>query len=250
MDHSKPAFDVNNEAYISLTPVDCINAMFSHTDGEGRLRLPAWPNDTDDINEETTAWLDCLMTWDDKDRNNVIAAYEELFAALRAIADVSDRLGDTREENEGILSGELLDVWDTYIRPFNLGDIDFDTVMDIEERMDAARLAADLAGLFEDVTSENGEEIFWSGEEESGVTSEEEALYDQYVAAVRSDAERRLDRALAAYDVIIRAKRVRKLMSLHAPDIILNSEAKLLAQALAVNAFAESAELVSDAERK
>ena len=51
MDHPKPAFDVNDEAYIILTPVGCINAMFSHTDGEGRLRLPAWPNDTDDINE-------------------------------------------------------------------------------------------------------------------------------------------------------------------------------------------------------
>ena len=248
MDHPKPAFDVNDEAYISLTPVGCINAMFSHTDGEGRLRIPAWPCDNDDINEETTSWLDCVMTWDDEDRNNVIAAYERLFAALRAIADVSDRLNDTREENKDILSGELLDIWDTYIRPFDLGDIDYDTVMDIEERMESARLAADLAGLFEDVASENGEGIFWQGEEESGVTKEEAALYDQYVAAVHADAERRLDRALVAYDVIIRAKRVHKLMSLHAPDIILNSEAKLLAQALAVNAFAESAELVSDSE--
>ena len=248
MDHPKPAFDVNDEAYISLTPVGCINAMFSHTDGEGRLRIPVWPNDTDDINEETTAWLDCVMTWDAGGRNNLIAAYEELFAALKTIADVSDRLGETREENEGILSGKLLDVWDTYIRPFDLGDIDYDTVMDIEERMESAKLAADLAGLFEDVASENGEDIFWSGEEESGVTAEEEALYDQYVAAAHADAERRLDKALAAYDVIIRAKRVCKLMALNAPDIILNSEAKLLAQALAVNACAVSMEYVSDAE--
>ena len=248
MDHPKPAFDVNDEAYISLTPVGCINAMFSHTDGEGRLRIPAWPCDNDDINEETTSWLDCVMTWDAGDRNNPIARYERLFAALRAIADVSDRLGDTREENKSILSGELLDVWDTYIRPFDLGDIDYDTVMDIEERMESAKLAADLAGLFEDVASDNGEEVFWHGEEASGVTAEEVALYDQYVAAVHADAERRLERVLAAYDVIIRAKRVCKLMSLNAPDIILNSEAKLLAQAMAINACAESVEYVSDAE--
>ena len=188
------------------------------------------------------------MTWDDEDRNNVIAAYEWLFAALRAIADVSDRLNDTREENKSILSGELLDIWDTYIRPFDLGDIDYDTVMDIEERMESAKLAADLAGLFEDVASDNGEEVFWHGEEASGVTAEEVALYDQYVAAVHADAERRLERVLAAYDVIIRAKRVCKLMSLNAPDIILNSEAKLLTQAMAINACAESAECVSDAE--
>lgn len=248
MDHPMPAFDVNDEAYYTLTPVDCINAMFSHTDCEGRLQIPAWPCDNDDINEETTAWLDCVMTWNDEDRNCVIAAYERLFAALRAIADVFDRLGVTREENKSILSGELLDIWDTYLRPFDLGDIDYDAVMDIEERMDAARLAADLAGLLEDAASENGEDISWHGEEESGVTAEEEALYDLYVAAVHADAERRLDKALAAYDVIIRAKRVCKLMALNAPDIILNSEAKLLAQALAVNAYAESVELVSDAE--
>ena len=248
MDRPLPAFDVNDEAYISLTPVDCINAMFSHTDSEGRLRIPAWLCDDDDINEETTVWLDCVMTWDDEDRNNVIAAYERLFAALRAIADVSDRLGVTREENEGILSDELLDIWDTYIRPFDLGDIDYDTVMDIEERMESAKLAADLSGLFEDVASDNGEEVFWHGEEASGVTAEEVALYDQYVAAVHADAERRLERVLAAYDVIIRAKRVCKLMSLNAPDIILNSEAKLLTQAMAINACAESAECVSDAE--
>ena len=245
MDHPEPAFDMYDETRISFTPVDCINAMFSHTDGECRLRIPAWPCDDDDISiEETTAWLDCVMTWDDEGRKNVIAAFEELFAALKAIAGVFDRLGDTREDNEGVLSGELLDVWDTYIRPFDLGDIDYDTVMDIEERMDAAR----LAGLFEDVASENEEDILRQGEEESGVTAEEEALYDQYVDAILADAERRLDRALAAYDVIIRAKRVCRLMSLEAPDIILNNEAKLLAQALAINAYAESAEYVSDAE--
>ncbi len=244
MNQPKPAFDVNDEAYISLTPIDCINAMFSHTDGEGRLRIPAWPYDNDETNEETTAWLDCVMTWDDEARKDVIAAFEELFAALKAIAGVFDRLGDTREDNEGILSGELLDVWDTYIRPFDPGDIDYDTVMDIEERMDAAR----FAGLFEDVDSENEEDILRQGEEGSGVTAEEEALYDQYVDAIYADAERRLDKALAAYDVIIRANRVCMLMSLDAPDFILNNEAKLLAQALAINAYAESAEYVSDAE--
>ena len=244
MNHPEPAFDVNDETRISFTPVDCINAMFSHTDGEGRLRIPAWPYDNDETNEETTAWLDCVMTWDDEDRKDVIAAYEELFAALKAIAGVFDRLGDTREDNEGVLSGELLDVWDTYIRPFDPGDIDYDTVMDIEERMDAAR----FAGLFEDVDSENEEDILRQGEEGSGVTAEEEALYDQYVDAIYADAERRLDKALAAYDVIIRANRVCMLMSLDAPDFILNNEAKLLAQALAINAYAESAEYVSDAE--
>ena len=144
MDHPEPAFDVNDETYFSLTPVDCINTMFVHTDGEGHLRIPAWPNDNDDINEETTAWLECVMTWDDEDRKDVIGAYEELFATLKTIADVSARLGDTREENEGILSSKLLDIWDTYIRPFDLGDIDYDTVMDIEERMESAKFAADL----------------------------------------------------------------------------------------------------------
>ncbi len=248
MDQPMPAFDVNDEACVSLTPVECINAMFEHTDGEGRLRIPARLCDNDDINEETTAWLDCVMMWDDEDRNSVIAAYEELFAALKAIAAGSDRLGDTREENEGVLSAGLLNVWDVFIRDFETGDVDEETAMDIADRMASADFAAELEELFMELASENDEEIFRDCKEDPAVTEEEEELCSRYLAAVYEDAESRFNNRIAAYDVIIRAKRVFRLMKLNAPDIMINNEAILLARAMAVNACAEFVELVRDNE--
>ena len=248
MNHSEQACSIDAEAYRFLDPIACIDAMFEHTDSEGRLLVPDWLLNDDDDGEETTNWLECEMTWDDEDRKNVIAGYERLFASLKAIAAVSDRIGVTREENEGVLSDELLDVWDTYIRRFNLGDIDYDTVMDIRERMNSADFVADFANMFEDLASENEEDLFWLGEEEPAVTAEEEALYYEYLDAVFADAESRLDRAVGAYDVISHAMRLIYFMTLNAPDIILKVEARSLAQAMAINACAGSIELVSDAE--
>ena len=248
MDRSNLAFHVDDDTYYHLTPVDCINAMFEHTDSDGHLLIPAWPYDTDDFDSETAGCLECRMVWDDDARRNVIAAYEELYRALKAITAVYDRLGDTREENEGILSVELLNVWDVFIRDFETGDVDKETAMDIADRMASADFADDLEDLFMELASENDEEIYRDGEEDAPVTEEEEELYSRFLDAVYEDAESRLTNKIAAYDVIIRARRVCHLMHLNAPDIILNNEAKLLAQAMAVNACAESVELVSDAE--
>ena len=46
MDRSNLAFHVDDDTYYHLTPVDCINAMFEHTDSDGHLLIPAWPYDT------------------------------------------------------------------------------------------------------------------------------------------------------------------------------------------------------------
>ncbi len=248
MDRSDLAFHVDDDAYHHLTPVDCINAMFDHTDSEGLLLIPAWPDDSDGFDGETAGRLACRMVWDDEMRRNVTSAYEELYRALKAIAAVSDRLGDTREENEGILSAGLLNVWDVFIRDFETGGVDPETAMDIADRMASADFADDLEDLFRELASENDEEIYRDDEEDAPVTEEEEELYSRFLDAVYEDAESRLTNKIAAYDVIIRARRVCHLMHLNAPDIILNNEAKLLAQAMAVNACAESVELVSDVE--
>ena len=60
-----------------------------------------------------------------------------------------------------------------------------------------------------------------------------------YGADVRRDAEKRLGKRVAAYDEIIRARRVFALMTLNAPDIIIKIESQLLAQAMVINRFAK-----------
>ena len=60
-----------------------------------------------------------------------------------------------------------------------------------------------------------------------------------YGADVRSDAEKRVGKRVAAYDEIIRASRVFVLMTFNAPDIIIKIESQLLAQAMVINRFAK-----------
>lgn len=59
-----------------------------------------------------------------------------------------------------------------------------------------------------------------------------------YGADIRRDAEKRLGKRVAAYDVIIRARRVFALMTFNAPTIIIKVESQLLAQAMVINRFA------------
>ncbi len=59
-----------------------------------------------------------------------------------------------------------------------------------------------------------------------------------------SEAEKRVGNNLAAYDVVIRAQRLYKLLSLEAPQIIINHEANLLAQAMVIHNYAKSMKIV------
>ena len=59
-----------------------------------------------------------------------------------------------------------------------------------------------------------------------------------------SEAQKRIGNNVAAYDVVIRAQRVYKLMSMDAPKIIITNEAKLLAQAMVIHDYAESMKIV------
>ena len=56
--------------------------------------------------------------------------------------------------------------------------------------------------------------------------------------------EKRLGRRLASIQVLNRARRTCRLMELGAPDIIVNNEAGILAQTLAVNMFGKSVKYV------
>ena len=58
------------------------------------------------------------------------------------------------------------------------------------------------------------------------------------------EGEKRLGRRLASVQVIERAWRTCRLISLGAPDIVINNEAGILAQALAVNMFGKSVKYV------
>lgn len=206
------AFDVNGETYEALTPTECADLMLERTGADGTLRLPAWPYD--DHEDAGNGVLDLKMDWNKEDLEDLKTEYEELLDALESIAPVWNRLGSTEKYNRKLLSARDFEVWNTYIRDFEIDGIDADEVSELLENK------ASGVRLFE----------------------EEEELCERYAEAIYADSESRLDSPLAAYDVIIRAKRLCRLMSLEAPDCVINNEAKLLVQAMAVNRFGLSME--------
>ena len=64
--------------------------------------------------------------------------------------------------------------------------------------------------------------------------------------AICAEAEERVGKGPAACDVIIRAKRLCRLMALHAPEIIIRGEANLFAQALVIHGYCREMEIVED----
>lgn len=74
------------------------------------------------------------------------------------------------------------------------------------------------------------------------------ALYNIYREAIHADAERRVGENVAAYDVVIRAKRLCRLLALGAPKIIVDSEANLFAQAMVIHTYCKEMTIVDDVE--
>ena len=68
------------------------------------------------------------------------------------------------------------------------------------------------------------------------------------IDAICAEAEERVGKGPAACDVIIRAQRLCRLMSLEAPEIILRGEANLFAQALVIHAYCKDIEIIEDIE--
>ena len=68
------------------------------------------------------------------------------------------------------------------------------------------------------------------------------------IDAICAEAEERVGKSPAACDLIIRAQRLCRLMSLEAPEIIIRGEANLFAQALVIHGYCREMEIVEDVE--
>lgn len=181
MNKSKNSFRIDdNFAYINLTPSLCISAMFEHTDSDGNLYLPEWPNDSDD--NEQNRYYACEMDWNKADSEKIVTDYENLYEVLAELGKEYDRLKSSLDENKDLLSDAQLKVWNTYIR--GIGSVN------------------------------------------------------------PTEAQKRVGNNVAAYDVVIRAQRLCKLMSLEAPKVIINHEANLLAQAMVIHSYAKSMKII------
>ncbi len=243
MNTSKIALYTNPDHPLNISASDAIINMFEHTDENGILYIPEWPYDNIDNDKER--FYKCVMDWNFVDLDDALYYYESLYDNLKKIAENWDVICSSSAET--VLSEDLLKVWNKYIRDFEIGDIDMEQISDISDKYETISIIASISNkrsLGEELS--NDDQTFYSDYKDVSVTEEEAALYSAYKDAIYADSKRRVGDNLAAYDVVIRARRLCRLMSLEAPAIILENEARLLAQAMVIHIYCKNMETVED----
>ena len=177
-----------------------IRAMFAKTK-DGMLTLTHYPEDGSEEFDRTYP-----VNWDSKTAEALENQFEKLRSYLDRIGLLHDELQAVVKEmkNPGkILKEELLEVWNTYIAPFEVHDMDDDAIAD-----------ADTKRFY-------GDEL----------TEEEKSLLKRYDAWIEQQCLKRLPHlGCSSVGLINRARRYERLVSLHAPEIVLENEARCLAE--------------------
>ncbi len=191
------------------TPAQTVAEMFDFTDENGVLYIPEWVYEDDN-----GLFYKLVMNWNKSDVDSLVSDHAALTAALTELAPYWDTV--KTEEDSRTLPEELQAVWNTYIRDFDTIDMDLDRISEISDKMDAGEAVSD----------------------------EESEMYDKYRELAIADAKARIGDSIAAYNVILRAKRFCRLTSLNAPRIIIDNESNFLIQAMAVHKHGKSMEIL------
>lgn len=239
---------------INLAPADFITLMFDRTDEDGILYIPGWHYDrpgwecgTPGSTDEYDSYR-CCVDWNLAKYERLLKQFNELYSALLEMASYYDELDETLETAKKVLKKpELVKVWDIYIRQFDIGDIDYEKIVDINERCEQEAWVKQIArNIVEGKNLEGFEKEVLSDYIDIKITQQDIDYYNQYVSNVRMDVEQRIGKGLCEIDVILRAKRMYRLMGLRAPECIIYNEAKTLAAAMLLHQYGISREVVDN----
>ena len=191
-----------------LASIDYVTSLFAATDRDGALRMPKnFGTDEEQDNE-----FDIFkMSWNRDDLNMLLSEFQELYAGLSEIAKVYDKLDNNPELVRDALDNPVLfDTWQLYLqRPQWYGE---------EERM------LDVA-LKKEAQAEE-------------LSAEEERLLEKYHSEELLESVKNLGGNCFAYDVHVHALRLCELMSIGAPKIIIEHEARCLIGCMALKDYA------------
>ena len=108
---------------------------------------------------------------------------------------------------------------------------DYHALKLLSEKYDSIRTAADAEALPE------AQKAAWNT-----------YIRDFETGDIDAEAEARIGGGVAAYDVLFHAYRLYRLMSLSAPQFIIQGEACLFAQTMVIHSYCETMEVVEDVE--
>lgn len=114
---------MNKDIRKEITPQEYIRKLFADTK-DGKLEIKYFP-----LFDQQYSHL-YKMDWLHEDAENMVQRYNSLIAALNHIGELHDKLQD-EETRLKLLSAEELDVWNTYISPFEPFETDLDIIADL-----------------------------------------------------------------------------------------------------------------------
>ena len=176
------------------TPQDYIHKLFCETK-DGELTINYFP-----FFDQPYSFT-YRMDWTKQDVEAIVEHYNSLTAALTRIGKCHNELEDEARRKE-LLSSNELEVWDTYIRPFEPFEVDLDIIADLHFRSETDSLEDEEYELLE-------------------------RHHDWFVA--NSHQRLPFDRWCPAH-LINRAQRYEKLIELKAPECVVTQEGRFLAE--------------------
>ncbi len=231
-----------------ITPAEYINLMKDFTDEQGILFVPGWYYDN---NDQSSFSYRCKMDWNYYDHESVVKEYDKLYKCIRKISYVFDEISNDAAANKKLFGSEdVFNVWSTYIRDFEISGTNMSEIYDIEEKLETVAEIKEISkNISEGKEVSESEKEFLKSYMDVSVSRKEKMYYEKYIKAIYVDAELRVGNGVCAYDLVMRAKRLCRLMSLDAPDAVLRIEARTLAATLVLHKFCKSKELVTNTVR-
>ena len=218
---------MNAQMRNDLTPQGYIRHMFVETkDGKFKVR---YENPENGFAEEERTFY---VNWTAEDAEKVEQRYNLLTSALARIARIHDQL-ENEEDRKELLSEADLEIYNTYVHPYEPMKVNWDELYPIPpcEPDELMSLIGEIheRGRYGDLIEE------------------EELLWKQYCIWNEEQSQKRIPfTRRSCADMIIRAMRYEKLISLGAPEIVVTEEGRLLAEEMVLYYFGKEEPIVWD----
>lgn len=191
-----------------LASIDYVTSLFAATDRDGALRMPKNFGTDEEQDDEFDIFK---MSWNRDDLNMLLSEFQELYAGLSEIAKVYDKLDNNPELVRDALDNPVLfDIWQLYLQRSQWYGEE-DRILDAALKKEA-----------------QAEEL----------SAEEERLLEKYRSEELRESVKNLGGNCFAYDVHMHALRLCELMSIGAPKIIIEHEARCLIGCMALHEYA------------
>ena len=216
---------MNAQTRRDLTPQGFIRRMFAETEN-GKVTV-GYENPYNYFAEDERI---LQLNWTEEDADAVVQRYNLLTSALARIARLYEQLGD-EENRTKLLSETDLEIWNTYVRPYEPMEVNWEELYPIPPCEDD-----ELMSLIQAIHDRG---------QEGDLIEEEELLWEQYCVWREEQSQKRIPfNRRSAADMIERAMRYERFISLGAPEIVVTEEGRCLAEEMVLYYFGKEEQLV------